>query len=79
MRRRRGGDPGPVWRAGRGVVKNFFDDSELAHFWLFFTRIPADPRLAATVRDRSVAGWVIDGCRRLHSRGPAGICEKILY
>lgn len=44
------------------VVKNFCADSELAHFWLFFTPIPADPR------DRSVAGWVIDGCRRLHSR-----------
>ncbi len=25
------------------VVKNFCADSELAHFWLFFTRIPADP------------------------------------
>ncbi|KAB0515654.1 hypothetical protein F7R02_25890 [Xanthomonas cissicola] len=27
------------------VVKNFCADSELAHFWLFFTRIPADPLL----------------------------------
>ncbi|WP_242490180.1 tyrosine-type recombinase/integrase, partial [Xanthomonas citri] len=26
------------------VVKNFCADSELAHFWLFFTRIPADPQ-----------------------------------
>ncbi|WDM73352.1 hypothetical protein [Xanthomonas cucurbitae] len=25
-------------------MKNFFSDSKLAHFWLFFTRIPADPR-----------------------------------
>ncbi|CAD0364726.1 hypothetical protein [Xanthomonas hortorum] len=31
----------------QAVVKNFFDDRELAHFWLFFTRIPADPLLAA--------------------------------
>ncbi|NMI16028.1 transposase, partial [Xanthomonas citri] len=27
----------------RKFVKNFFDDSELAHFWLCFTRIPANP------------------------------------
>ncbi|MEQ7926946.1 hypothetical protein ABQ013_22280, partial [Xanthomonas citri pv. malvacearum] len=25
-------------------VKNFCADSELAHFWLFFTPIPADPQ-----------------------------------
>ncbi|PPU65600.1 transposase, partial [Xanthomonas hortorum pv. hederae] len=25
------------------VVKNFCADSELAHFWLFFTQIPAAP------------------------------------
>ncbi|QWN06007.1 hypothetical protein DGN16_23485 (plasmid) [Xanthomonas citri pv. fuscans] len=39
----------------------------------------------ATVRDRSVAGWVIDGCRRLHSRvrkecsevHAAGIDERV--
>ncbi|MEP9606503.1 hypothetical protein [Xanthomonas euvesicatoria] len=30
------------------VVKNFCADSELAHFWLFFTRIPADPHLGHT-------------------------------
>ncbi|WP_416203052.1 hypothetical protein [Xanthomonas euvesicatoria] len=27
------------------VVKNFCADSELAHFWLFFTPIPADPQV----------------------------------
>ncbi|AMV05348.1 transposase (plasmid) [Xanthomonas citri pv. aurantifolii] len=26
-------------------MRNFFPDSKLAHFWLFFTRIPADPLL----------------------------------
>ncbi|WP_386266156.1 hypothetical protein ABHI22_22385 (plasmid) [Xanthomonas citri pv. mangiferaeindicae] len=31
------------------VVKNFCADSELAHFWLFFTRIPADPQLRQRV------------------------------
>ncbi|PNR47573.1 hypothetical protein LA06_00070 [Xanthomonas oryzae pv. oryzae] len=25
------------------VVRNFCADSELTHFWLFFTRIPANP------------------------------------
>ncbi|WP_238569862.1 helix-turn-helix domain-containing protein, partial [Xanthomonas citri] len=31
------------------VVKNFCADSELAHFWLFFTPIPADPLHARIV------------------------------
>ncbi|WP_372386397.1 integrase core domain-containing protein [Xanthomonas axonopodis] len=30
-------------------MKNFFDDSELAHFWLCFTRIPANPRMVERV------------------------------
>ncbi|UDI83772.1 resolvase ParA (plasmid) [Xanthomonas citri pv. mangiferaeindicae] len=35
------------------VVKNFCADSELAHFWLFFTPIPADPLAVPGVVDFS--------------------------
>ncbi len=35
--------PDPHGRSAKGCEK-FFDDSELAHFWLSFTRIPADPQ-----------------------------------
>ncbi|AAM39213.1 hypothetical protein J155_00010 (plasmid) [Xanthomonas citri pv. citri] len=28
-------------------MKNFCADSELAHFWLFFTQIPASPLVCA--------------------------------
>ncbi len=37
------------------VVKNFCADSELAHFWLFFTRIPADPQIGLTKSVSSAA------------------------
>ncbi|CEE29468.1 hypothetical protein XACJK48_9710001 [Xanthomonas citri pv. citri] len=36
--------PDPHGRSAKGCEK-FFDDSELAHFWLSFTRIPADPQV----------------------------------
>ena len=37
------------------VVKNFCADSELAHFWLFFTRIPADPRFLNLISEVPMA------------------------
>ncbi|MGY4881727.1 hypothetical protein EI541_09920 [Xanthomonas citri pv. eucalyptorum] len=43
------------------VVKNFFSDSKLAHFWLFFTRIPADPPVGWPVLSLGLALLVVAG------------------
>lgn len=51
--------PDPHGRSAKGCEK-FFDDSELAHFWLSFTRIPADPHLSRSANDcSSVSGAVL--------------------
>ncbi|SON78256.1 hypothetical protein XFF6166_290026 [Xanthomonas citri pv. fuscans] len=53
-------------------MKNFFSDSKLAHFWLFFTRIPADPRAGVQLRLRADQRGLLRGRRRPEShRDPA--------